>query len=164
MDADVEIIEVGIEAAQLDVAIGHLVVDGDQHLVGRLELLFRGLELLFDALQFLVGRLAFFAGRLELFVGGVLLLQDELQVVARPGHSRSVSARRSRRAVVMERSCPPRSFASAAAEAARVAGADRVPLWAGSAPSASDTGAADDLTLSSRIKWHRSLTFSSGRT
>ena len=79
------LLKIGIEAAELDVAIGHLLVDGRQLFVGRLQLFLGRFQFFIDALQLLVGGLDFFVGGLEFLVGGFVLFLDGLEIVARLG-------------------------------------------------------------------------------
>jgi hypothetical protein len=70
---------------QFRISLLQLLVQSDELFIGGLELFFGSLELLVGAVKLLHAGLGFFVRRLQFFVGGFLLLDDCLQVVARPG-------------------------------------------------------------------------------
>ena len=83
LEADLEVVQVGVQAAQLRIPANHLVVDRRQLFVRGLQFLLRGFQFLVDALQFLVGTLHLLARRLQLLVDRFILFLDGLDIIAR---------------------------------------------------------------------------------
>ena len=72
--------ETVVEAAQLDVAVLQLLINGRELLVHGLQLFLGGFQLFVGALQLFVAGQDLFVGGLQLFVGGLLGFDDRLEI------------------------------------------------------------------------------------